>query len=96
MERALPRDGISEALLPGIRIRTAAGTEGIAAARDERISQKAHEQVHRIERGLLRAGGDFAGDLRQPAGRQRAEHQRNAAGGVEEVDQRIGDVLLID
>ncbi len=32
---------------------------------------------------------------RQPGRRQRAEHQRNAAGGVEEVGQRIADVLLV-
>ena len=37
----------------------------------------------------------LAGDLRQARRRQRAEHQRNAAGGVEEIGQRIGDVLLV-
>ena len=28
--------------------------------------------------------------------RQRAEHQRNAAVGVEEIGQRVGDILLVD
>ena len=32
----------------------------------------------------------------RPAGVSAAEHQRNAAGGVEEPGQRVGDILLID
>ena len=39
----------------------------------------------------------LAGDLRQAGRRQRAEHHRNAAGGVEEIDAcALADVLLVD
>ena len=67
-----------------------------AAARRERIGHHAHELRHRVERGLLRSCGGLAGNLRQPGARQPAERQRNAAGAVEEIDQRVADALLID
>ena len=70
---------------------------GIAAASaiHERIGHHAHELVHGVKRGLLRAGRGLAGDLRQTVRRQSAEHHRNAAGGVEKVGDGVADRLLI-
>ena len=45
---------------------------------------------------LLRSGRQFARDLRQAGRRERGEADRNAAGGIEEIGQRVGDVLLVD
>ena len=75
--------------------RRARATHRIAAPGDERIGQHAHELIHRIEGGLLRSRRHFAGDLRQARRRQPAEHQRNAAVGIEETDDRVGGTLLI-
>ncbi len=50
---------------------------------------------HRLERRRLRPGGGFAGDLRQADRGERGEIERNAAGGVEEVGDHVGDCLLV-
>ena len=39
---------------------------------------------------------EFARHLRQAGGRERGEHQGMPPVRVEEIDQRIGDVLLVD
>lgn len=67
----------------------------LATAGGEGIGQLRHEDVHDIERGLLAAGGEFAGDLRQALCIQRAESQRYAAGAIEEIGQRTADIGLI-
>ena len=55
----------------------------------------AYEQAHGVKRGLLRSGRQFARDLCQTSRRQPAEHQWNAAGGIEETDHRVGGTGLI-
>ena len=85
-------DAQAKALLREKR-RACAGIE--AATRRVGIAHYPHELCHRVERGLLRSNSALAGNLGQPGGRQTAEHQRNAAGAVEEIDQRVADALLI-
>ena len=49
----------------GVGLRAAARAGAAVAAGDERIGQHTHEQVHRVERRLLRTGRQLAGGLRQ-------------------------------
>ena len=88
--------GIAERALFGERDRAGIATEAAVAARHERIRDQRQEQVHGVEGRLLRSGRQFAGDLRQAGRRERGEADRNAAGGIEEIGQRVGDVLLVD
>jgi hypothetical protein len=71
-------------------------TGRIGTARHQRIGHHADELVHRVDRGLLGAGGDLAGDLGQAGGSEAAVQQRDAAVAVEIADDRSGDVLLVD
>ena len=43
----------------------------------------------------MRTGRGLAGGLRQPGRGQAAEHQRDAAGAVEEIDERVADVVWL-
>jgi len=62
---------------------------------DEGIKQCRDELAHRLEGGLLRSGRGLAGDLRQRCRRQPDIAHRNGAVAVEELAQRIADILLI-
>ena len=75
--------------------RTAACANAFAAPADKRIGHHAHELCHGVDGGLLRANSGFARDLAQPCRGQCRESQRNAAGGIEEIGQRIADIGLV-
>src|SRR5258708_24360312 len=70
-------------------------SHAIATTVDKRIGQQAHEQVHRIKRGLLRSDRGLARNLRETRRGQAAERQGNAAVAGEESGDRIGNALPV-
>ncbi len=61
----------------------------------KRIEHGAQEFGFELDRGAFRAGVALAVDLTQGGAWQCAELGRNAAIGIEIIDQRVGDVELI-
>ncbi len=68
----------------------------IGAAIDERIEHQFEKLVGQLDRCALGAGPGLAVDLGEAARAQSKECCRNTAGRVEEIGQRVGDVLLVD
>jgi len=75
---------------------TAAAAEAPETPVDKRVKHQAQKLIRQPKGRSFGAGRHFAVDLGKSARAQTKERRRNAAIDVEEVGQRIGDILLID